>query len=49
MAIFTTLVTGVKILKKVMDKKKQKEAAKKFVEGDKGRKEKLFFKVNKEK
>ena len=28
MAIFTTLVTGVKILKKVMDKKKQKEAAK---------------------
>ena len=35
MAIFTTLVTGVKILKKVMDKKKQKEAAKKFVGGDK--------------
>ena len=29
------IVTGVKILKKVMDKKKQKEAAKKFVGGDK--------------
>ena len=35
MAIFTTIVTGVKILKKVLDKKKQKEAAKKFVGGDK--------------
>ena len=35
MAIFTTLITGVKILKKVMDKKKQKEAAKKFVGGGK--------------
>ena len=35
MAILTTLVTGLKTLKKVMDKKKQKEAAKKFVGGDK--------------
>ena len=35
MAIITTLVTGLKVLKKVMDKKKQKEAAKKFVGGDK--------------
>ena len=31
MAIITTLVTGIKILKKVLDKKKQKETAKKFV------------------
>ena len=42
MAIFTTLVTGVKILKKVLDKKKQKEAAKKFV-GDKGDKRETFL------
>ena len=43
MAIFTTLITGVKILKKVLDKKKQKEAAKKFVEGDKGGKRETFL------
>ena len=43
MAIFTTLITGVKILKKVLDKKKQKEAAKKFVEGDKGEKRETFL------
>ena len=36
------LVTGVKMLKKVMDKKKQKEAAKKFV-GDKGDKRETFL------
>ena len=35
MAIFTALVTGLKTLKKVMDKKKMKEGAKKFVSGDK--------------
>ena len=44
MAIFTTLITGVKILKKVLDKKKQKEAAKKFVSGGK---EEKRAKVNK--
>ena len=43
MAIFTALVTGLKTLKKVMDKKKQKEAAKKFVEGDKGDKKETFL------
>ena len=45
MAIFTTLVTGVKILKKVMDKKKQKEAAKKFVGGDKEEKRAKISKI----
>ena len=35
MAIITTLVTGVKMLKKSLDKKKMKEKAKKFVGGDK--------------
>ena len=43
MAIFTALVTGLKTLKKVMDKKKQKESAKKFVEGDKGQKRETFL------
>ena len=45
MAIFTTLVTGVKILKKVMDKKKQKEAAKKFVGGGKEEKRAKVSKI----
>ena len=45
MAIFTTLVTGVKILKKVMDKKKQKEAAKKFVGGGKEEKRTKVSKI----
>ena len=45
MAIFTTLVTGVKILKKVLDKKKQKEAAKKFVGGDKEEKRAKISKI----
>ena len=45
MAIFTTLVTGVKILKKVLDKKKQKEAAKKFVSGDKEEKRAKVSKI----
>ena len=35
MAIFTTLVTGVKVLSKVLGKKKMKEKAKKFISGDK--------------
>ena len=35
MAIITTLVTGVKMLKKSLDKKKMKEKAKKFIGGDK--------------
>ena len=35
MAIITTLVTGLKMLKKSLDKKKMKEKAKKFVGGDK--------------
>ena len=49
MAIFTTLVTGLKTLKKVMDKKKQKEAAKKFVGGDKEEKRaKISKKMDKE-
>ena len=39
------LVTGVKILKKVMDKKKQKEAAKKFVGGDKEEKRAKISKI----
>ena len=45
MAIITTLVTGVKILKKVLDKKKQKEAAKKFVGGDKEEKRAKVSKI----
>ena len=45
MAIFTTLVTGLKTLKKVMDKKKQKEAAKKFVGGGKEEKRAKIKKV----
>ena len=45
MAIFTTLVTGVKILKKVLDKKKQKEAAKKFVGGGKEEKRTKVSKI----
>ena len=45
MAIFTTLVTGLKTLKKVMDKKKQKEAAKKFVGGDKEEKRAKVSKI----
>ena len=39
------LVTGVKMLKKVMDKKKQKEAAKKFVGGDKEEKRAKISKI----
>ena len=45
MAIFTALVTGLKTLKKVMDKKKQKEAAKKFVGGDKEEKRTKVSKI----
>ena len=45
MAIFTALVTGLKTLKKVMDKKKQKEAAKKFVGGDKEEKRAKVSKI----
>ena len=45
MAIFTALVTGLKTLKKVMDKKKQKEAAKKFVSGDKEEKRAKVSKI----
>jgi len=45
MAVFTTLMTGVKILKKVLDKKKQKEAAKKFVGGGKEEKRAKVKKV----
>ena len=45
MAIFTTLVTGLKTLKKVMDKKKQKEAAKKFVGGGKEEKRTKVSKI----
>ena len=48
MAIFTALVTGLKTLKKVMDKKKQKEAAKKFVGGGKEEKRAKVKKVAKE-
>ena len=45
MAILTALVTGLKTLKKVMDKKKQKEAAKKFVGGDKEEKRAKISKI----
>ena len=45
MAIFTALVTGLKTLKKVMDKKKQKEAAKKFVGGGKEEKRAKVSKI----
>ena len=45
MAIITTLVTGVKMLKKSLDKKKMKEKAKKFVGGDKEEKRAKISKI----
>ena len=45
MAIITTLVTGLKILKKSLDKKKMKEKAKKFVGGDKEEKRAKVSKI----
>ncbi len=45
MAIITTLVTGLKILKKSLDKKKMKEKAKKFVGGDKEEKRAKISKI----
>ena len=45
MAIITTLVTGLKMLKKSLDKKKMKEKAKKFVGGDKEEKRAKVSKI----
>ncbi len=45
MAIITTLVTGLKMLKKSLDKKKMKEKAKKFVGGDKEEKRAKISKI----
>ena len=45
MAIITTLVTGLKMLKKSLDKKKMKEKAKKFVGGDKEEKRVKISKI----